>query len=60
MNAAPERCFGPSVFFFFSFLFLKIFVPFSILGGVWDRKKGAVLDGVGHLFVTLSESAAER
>jgi hypothetical protein len=38
----------------------QTFVPFGILGGGWGPKKGAVLDGVGHLSVTLSESAAER
>lgn len=46
----------------FSFVFVpKLLCPLAFLvvaGG--GAKKGAVLDRVGHLFVTLSESAAEQ
>lgn len=48
-----EQCFGPSVVFFF--------LNRRALQHSWHwlgPKNGAMLDGLGHLFLTLSESAA--
>lgn len=57
VNATSEQYFGPSVVF----LFFVFFLNRRALQHSWHwlgPKKGAMLDGLGHLFLTLSESAA--
>lgn len=53
VNATSEQCFGPSVVFCF-FNRRALQHSWHWLG----PKNGAMLDGLGHLFLTLSESAA--